>query len=325
MDGYADNVLKIMKHMDKKVVTMETLLNKYPKIHTVGSPETSGIFNEVVVCQSKIDGANLRCRYIAEEDKLIFGSRNQMLDNPNPNEWKAIRSYRKAFELFKNKFIPNVVYFSESMQKHTISYENIPDTIGYDVFDVERQEFYNWKTAKVAFENIGIPFINVHFEKHGRDVTIDELKTLIKKSPYKDSGDEGIVLKCYNKKNIFGRPLWGKIVDELFKEDNKKVFKEIIPTSTNDDYEIIDRYLTEARFKKAILALKENGNVIDMSLIPKLFKYLGDDILSENILYISGEWKNLNFKTFYNLIARRCAEMLKEYLLNEAHNQPNSV
>ena len=303
----------------------QEILVKYPKIHTLGSLENEGILNEVVVCQSKIDGANFRCRYIAEENRLVFGSRAQLLDNANMNEWKAIRSYLKAFELFKDKFIPGVVYFSESMQKHTINYENIPDTIGYDVFDVERQEFYNWKAAKAAFEQIGIPFINIHFEKHGRDVTIDELKDVIKKSPYRKEGDEGIVLKCYNKKNVFGRPLFAKIVDELFKEENKKAFKQVTPTTTNNEYEVIDRYLTEARFEKAITQLREQGNVVDMSLMPKLFKYLGDDILSENILYISGEWKALDFKTFYGLIARRCAGMLKECLLKDAHESIASV
>ena len=301
---------------------IETLV-KYPKIHTLGSPENEGILNEVVVCQSKIDGANFRCRYISEENKLVFGSRSQMLENANPNEWKAMRSYLKAFELFKDGFIPGVIYFSESMQKHTISYQDIPDTIGYDVFDIERQEFYNWKAAKVAFERIGIPFINIHFEKNGRDVTIDELKQLIKNSPYRAEGDEGIVLKCYSKKNVFGRPLFAKIVDELFKEENKKAFKTVVPTATNNEFEVIDRYLTTARFEKAILQLKEQGNIIDMSLMPRLFKYLGDDILSENILYISGEWKALDFKTFYGLIARRCAGMLKEYLLKDAQNHPN--
>ena len=122
------------------------LLVKYPKIFTLGSTETEGILNEIVVCESKIDGGNFRCRYLPEEDRLIFGSRNNiLLENTNPNNWKAIRSYKKAFELFKDKFIPDIIYYSESMQKHTFEYDNIPDTIGYDVFDIKRQEFYNWK------------------------------------------------------------------------------------------------------------------------------------------------------------------------------------
>lgn len=292
-----------------------TELIKYPKIYTLGSPENEGMLNNIVVCESKIDGANFRCRYLPEEDRLVFGSRNQTLVNPGPTSWKAVRSYQKAFELYKDKFIPGVIYYSESMQKHTLQYDNIPDTIGYDVYDIEREEFYNWKAAKAAFEQIGIPFINVHFEKPGSEVTVEELKQLIKTSPYRKEGDEGIVLKCYSKKNVFGRPLFAKIVDDLFKEENKKVFRGGLPIASNDEYEVIDRYLTDARFNKAIMHLKEQGEVIDMPLIPKLYKYIGDDILSENILYISGEWKSIDFKSFYNLIARRCASMLKKYLM----------
>lgn len=292
------------------------MLVKYPKIHALGGPENDGILNEIVVCQSKIDGANFRCRYLPEESRLIYGSRSQILpDNVDENEWKAVRSFKKAFGMYRDKFIPNVIYFSESMQKHTIYYENISDTIGYDVFDVEREEFYDWRAAKVAFEQIGIPFVHVHFEKHGSLVGYDELKALIKLSPYRKEGDEGIVLKCYKKKNAFGRPLFAKMVDDIFKEDNRKVFKQGVPRTTNDESEIVDRYLNDVRFQKAINHFKEQGEVIDMSLMPKLFKYLGDDVLSENILWISGEWKGINFKTFYRFVAKRCALMLKGQLL----------
>ena len=93
------------------------------------------------------------------------------------------------------------------------------------------------------------------------------------------------------------------------------------PPTIHDEFEIIDRYLNDARFQKAIIHLKERGESIEMSLMPKLFKYLGDDILSENILYISGEWKSIDFKTFYNSIAKRCAGMLQEYILKNARGE----
>ncbi len=53
-------------------------LEKYPKIWTLGSPDNKDIFNEVIVCESKIDGANFRCRYLPETNELVFGSRNQI-------------------------------------------------------------------------------------------------------------------------------------------------------------------------------------------------------------------------------------------------------
>ena len=56
-----------------------------------------------------------------------------------------------------------------------------------------------------------------------------------------------------------------------------------------------------------------------MSLMPKLFKYLSDDILSENILEIMRQYESINFKQFNNIVAKKCAIMLKEYLLKRHH------
>ncbi len=298
---------------------MDGLLVKYPKIHTLGSPETQGILDEIIVCESKVDGANFRARYIPEEERFIFGSRNNLLgDDTSPITWKAIGLFRKALTGYKDKIIPQVIYFAESMQKHTIKYEGIPDAIGYDVFDLERGEFYNWKGAKQAFEQIGIPFINVHFEKFGKDIKIEELKELIKKSPYREEGDEGIVLKCYKKKNIFGRTLFAKIVDDLFKEANKKEFGDTLRTVVTDELEVAETYMTEARMLKALNSYIDAGETISMSLMPKLYKYVMYDILNENISDIAEMGRTINFKLFRNIIANKTAKMLKAYLLNKA-------
>ena len=295
-------------------------LMKYPKIHALGSLENAGILDEIVVIQSKIDGANFRCRYLPEEDKLLYGSREQELsDDTSPEKWIAIRSYQKAFKEHKDKFIPNVIYFSESMQKHTISYpEDMTNTIGYDVFDIERNEFYHWIAAKAAFELIGIPFINVHYEGLAKNISVEEIQALIKKSPYRIEGDEGVVIKCYNKLNVYGRPLWAKIVDPLFKEQNKAVFKGQTPTVKTDTTDIINEYFTDARLIKAINRFRDNDEIIDMSLMPKLFKYISDDILSENILSIINDYDSIDFKMFKGVIAKTCAKKLKEYLIYKA-------
>jgi len=293
------------------------MLVKYPKIHRLGTSETEGILDEVVVCESKVDGANFRCRYV--DGKLIFGSRNHELSpDTDPNNWPAIRAYKKALEEYEDNFIPNVVYFSESMQRHTLKYENIPDTIGYDVYDLEREEFYDWRAAKRAFEDIGIPFIHVHFEKHGSQVTVEELKRIIREdSPYRKEGDEGVVLKCYTKKNAFGRPLFAKVVDELFKEANKKVFGVKTPQVYIVEEWIVDQYLTDARFMKAINYFRDESETIDMSLMPKLYSYINDDILTENILEIK-KFGKVNFKTLERMVAKKCAAKLKEYIYGSA-------
>ncbi len=292
---------------------------KYPKIFSLGSPENDGILDEIVVIESKIDGANFRCRYLPEEDGLLFGSREQeLLNNTDSERWIAIKSYKKAFEEYKESFIPNVIYFSESMQKHTISYDSgMPDTIGYDIFDLERNEFWDWKASKKAFNNIGIPFINVHYEGLLKDITREQLLEYIKKSPYRKEGDEGIVIKTYKKLNTYGRPLFAKIVDPVFKEKNKTIFKGETPKVKTNDSEIVNEYFTQGRFIKAINHFKDNNEVIDMSLMPKLFKYVSEDILSENILNIAKDYNSIDFKKFNNVVAGKSAKMLKEYLMNE--------
>jgi hypothetical protein len=294
-------------------------LIKYPKIFSLGSPENEEIKDEIVVIESKIDGANFRCRYIPEENKLIFGSRNNELSyNAEFSNWIAIKSYKKAFEEYKDKFIPNVIYFSESMQKHTISYDNIPNTIGYDIWDLEQNKFWDFKKAKQAFEKIGIPFINVHYEGLLKNITKKELMEYIKQSPYRKEGDEGIVLKCYSKLNSFGRPLFAKIVTDEFKEQNKKVFKFEQHIAKTNDSKIVDEYLNDARFIKTINYFKDNDEIISMSLIPKLFKYISDDILSENILEITQKYDSINFKSINKIIATKSATMLKQYLMDKA-------
>jgi len=298
---------------------MQGKLMKYPKIHQLGTIENKGILDEIIVIESKIDGANFRCRYLPEEDKLIFGSRNnELLENTNENEWIAIRAYKKAFEKHKEAFIPNIIYFSESMQKHTISYENIPDTIGYDIFDLERNEFWDWKKAKRVFENIGIPFINIHYEGPGKEITVDKLKEFIKNSPYRKEGDEGVVIKCYGKLNKFGRPLFAKLVTDSFKEENKKVFNQGNPSEKqNNEDKILNTYFTINRFNKAINHFKEENIQIEISLMPKLYKYISEDIMSENILTIMNDYNNIDFKIFNHNVAKRTIQELKKYLLEK--------
>lgn len=301
-------------------------LIKFPKIHAIGDDENEGILNELVVVESKIDGGSFRCRYIPEQCKLIYGSRNNILpDDTNINQWIAIRSYKKAFENYKENFIPDVIYYSESLQKHTIQYDNIPDTVGYDILDLNTMQFYPWRKAKASFEAIGISFIHVHFEKHGKDITIGDLYELIKQSPYRVSGkpDEGVVIKCYNKLNKYNRVLWAKLVTDDFKEKNRAVFGESGQPKKQlkeNEIKIADQYLNDRRFEKAVLYFKDSDNTIGMELMPVLYRYLMKDVLSEHILSISDDYSSINFKELGKIIAARTAQKLKSYLLTKAIN-----
>ena len=296
---------------------------KYTKIRHLGDKETDGLLTEKgkVVIQSKIDGANFMF-WVDDDNLLHFGKRSSELflseayDRTKIKEhrWKAVPVVLKAFNENSEKFKKELLYYGESMQTHTIKYDNeMSGFIGFDVYSLETNEFLDWKIAKQEFENIGLPFINIHMEKEAKDISIDELKELITKSPYRNDGDEGVIIKRYDIKNIYGRPLFGKIVADDFKEKNRQKFVGIKNVST-DEVEIVNIYATDARIEKIIYKLHDEGNDIAMPLMKQLFKSVTQDILEEEILNICKEQKSINFKTLEGLVANKCQKVLKNLM-----------
>ena len=293
---------------------------KYNKIHHLGDSETEGIFSPGnVVVQSKVDGAQFSF-WVDENDTLHFGKHSCEMSseetyshkNDGSYVWKAVPDIEYAYLHSNIEFKKSLIYYGESLQKHTLQYrDDMPGFIGYDVFSLETGEFLDWKIAKQEFELIGLPFINVHFEKDVRDITIKELHKLISISPYRDDGDEGIVIKRYDCKNIYGRPLFAKIVANDFKEKNRQVFNGIKNVNT-DELNITDTYCTPGRITKIIhklIADEQYG--LSMKLMPILFREVVKDILIENILTIYMENKQINFKTLEKLVATQCVKQLK--------------
>ncbi len=301
-------------------------LVKYNKIHSIGSEEIEELLKvpDMATIQVKLDGANARTAYDIENDKLIFGSRSQeLLENTNPNKWLFIGAMKKAFAEYKDEFKPNIQYISESMQKHTLSYDTVPPTVGYDCIDLVTGEYLDWKKAKSLFNAIGIPFIHIYTEKPANEITIEELEKYIKTPIYRKEQEEGIVVKIYSRKNKYGSPLFGKLVTEDFKEKNKAVFGEsgqLKKQPKDNEIKIADTYFNDRRFEKAILYFKDEDKTIGMELMPVLYRYIMKDVLSEYIVSISDDYSSINFKEFGKIIAARTAQKLKSYLLTKAIN-----
>lgn len=292
---------------------------KYPKIKHLGTVELNDIFDGTVVVQSKVDGANFH--FWLDNNKLIFGSRNKSMEGKtDPKGWLGMVPVLEAFERYPENFNIDYQYYGESMQRHTIVYNNITDFVGYDILNVKTGLFLNWKDTKKEFESLGLVFINVHFEKHGSEVTIEELEKCIEKSPYGENGDEGIVVKNYDKLNKHGEVLFGKIVTDDFKEQNRAVFKGTNqpPKEGNSTILIASTYSTDARIEKTIYKLLDEGNVLDMSMIPVLFNAVSEDIFEENAVEIYRTFDKIDFKHLRGIVAKKCVPVLKRVLLERA-------
>lgn len=206
-------------------------------------------------------------------------------------------------------FNEDFYYYGESLQKHTISYDNIPGFIGYDIFDINAEKFFDHEFAKQIFKNLNLPFIHTIVEINtSEDITIDYLKSLYQKSAYRNGSAEGIVIKRYDTQQM------AKIVDDSFKEKTRQPKLKI--DSTNEQG-IIDTYVTNARIEKIIHKLHDEGNEIEMPMMKILFKNVINDILEEEIIEIYQNYNSINFKVLDKLVSKKCVVILKKVIMNE--------
>lgn len=291
---------------------------KYPKILAIGHKEISDIFLDEVIIQEKIDGANFQ--FQIHEGELIFGSRNQYLSDPDKSGFIAVASVREAYTNNPDEFSPLFVYFGESMQKHTLTYTNIPPFIGFDVMIKTTGDFVKPDRAKELFEKMGLPFINTLGRKHGNQVTEDLLGDLINRpSAYGSEVLEGIAIKNYRRVNQYGRPLWGKVVRDDFKETNRSTFKKL-GISSDDEFKIVETFATEARIRKRILSMvNDGGHELSMKLMSSgLFHEVARDIFSEEYVDLTHLVKRVVFAKFHSLVAKKCALVLKKVIQEQA-------
>jgi len=297
--------------------------HKYTKIKTLGDPENEGILTipGKVVTQEKVDGANFA--FFVEDSVLHFCSHNQNLTDSEqiektgiPKNWKAIEPVLNIWKETLEKFNEDLYYYCESCQKHTISYDDIPGCIGFDILNLYDGEFLDWKLAEIEFKCLGLPFIHIYEEKESTEITVDYLKSLYQTSAYRDGTAEGVVIKRYDVKSKYGKPLFAKIVDDDFKEKNREVFGggDPIHRKTNET-EMAEIYATSGRIEKIIHKLHDQGFEIRMELMKYLFKVVVKDILEEEIVEIYENYKSVDFKALESLVSKKCVKVLKDVMM----------
>ena len=298
--------------------------HKYTKIKTLGDPENEGILTipGKVVIQEKVDGANFA--FFVEDGFLYFCSHNQNLTDSEqiektgiPKNWKAIEPVLNIWKETPEKFNEDLYYYCESCQKHTILYDDIPGCIGFDILNLYDCELLDWKLAEVEFKCLGLPFVHVYDEVDIETITTGFLKSLYQTSAYRDGSAEGVVIKRYNIKSKYDKPLFAKIVDDDFKEKNRAVFGggEPTPKKTNE-IEIANVYATSGRIEKIIHKLADDGYKIEMPLMKVLFKAVVRDFLEEEIVEIYENYKGVDFKALESLVSKKCVKVLKEVMMN---------
>ena len=200
-------------------------------------------------------------------------------------------------------------------------WETIPSFLGFDIIDLRTGDFLGYDIKTRIFQELNIPtvpFVNRLKVKEFSHFTISDDTVPNTKWPEPSSTDlkaEGIVFKNYSKQ------IFGKYVRDKFKERNREVFGGSKKHAKNDDEVVVAIYCTTARIEKVLFKLIDDGKKLDMTMMHHLPKSVLTDIYEENWQEICFSRWSLNFRNIQKKTSKRCLEVLKQIIVNNALNK----
>jgi len=302
---------------------------KYCDIERLNTEETESIFShpdDEIVIEEKVDGGN--GAFWLEEGIIHVSSRNRDLTKEHDEKTFKVQreELMKILESQKENINSNYIYYIEWMQKHTISYgKDIPPIIGLDILPIEgafgkKPCFIGRRAKEIEFAKISIPCVNLKGIFKVKELTDDLYKQFLEKSAYYDGKPEGLCLKLYGRTNVWGRQIFAKMVLDEFKEMNRAVFGGL-KKDTSDTFKIVDTYCTEARIRKRVLALtNEGGYPLDRKLMHFLPIAVCQDIFKEETGDILKNYKDISLGTLKQLVAKKCLEQI-DLMIIEKHKE----
>lgn len=167
--------------------------------------------------------------------------------------------------------------------KHNaLAYDRVPRNhiILFDI-NTGHEEFMDYDEMVRQAHLLGLEAVPVFFS--GRITSFDMLKSLLD-TPSILGGQkiEGVVVKNYHRFGRDGHVLMGKLVSEEYKEVHQKEWKDANPGSKDVIQKLIDEYATQTRWNKAVMHLKERGQLEGSPRdIGLLVKEVPNDVLLE--------------------------------------------
>lgn len=259
------------------------MIPSYPSIHALGHRALVNLFDGPVLAQEKIDGSQFSFGVIDGELKMRSKGAEIYPDNPPKLFKDAVITVQSIAHLLH----PNWVYRGEYLQKphhNALTYDRIPK--GHIIlFDVQAEGQANFLSPSHLFseaERIGlelVPFFVCPGKEWSPEVIEEVLETT---SVLGGAQIEGLVFKNYRRFGLDHHPLFGKYVSEAFKEVHKGSWKAANPSRNDVVAGIVRDYTTPARWQKAIVHLRERGELQDSPRdIGPLMREVNEDVLKE--------------------------------------------
>ncbi len=304
---------------------------KYGKIKALGHKDNENIFanpDHEIIIQEKMDGANFRF-YVTEKGQIIFGSRTQQLtsnegedSNVAKNFTRCVKYVREVFNQNPHRFMPKHIFYGECMVKHTMDYnwEVVPPFLGFDVYDVEKDEYR--ANAHEVFEFLGFKSTPIIKKCKAGDIKGfgdgDVPVTAYPPVSNPQAQAEGVVFKNYEYEDKHNNHMFAKYVRDAFKESNAETFGGIPKYSVDDAGKIVAKYCTNARIDKMIFKLIDDGHELDMPLMEHLPRKVLEDMYEEHWQDILGSNMVIDTRKVRKQLTRRCLMVLKQAITNNA-------
>ena len=294
---------------------------KFSKIFAVGSKYIPRLFDDEVEITEKIDGSQFRFG-VNSDGKVVMASKNNDITNGNiPKMFSKAADYVYRYSHVIEQFDNDTYFYGEYLEKpkhNVLNYERVPKN-NIMLYGVKIGDKYvsSYDEIKEYADKLDLEVVPIIYT--GKIENPEQIEELLDRdSVLGGEKIEGIVIKNYNAIEFFGNmphPSFAKYVSEKFKErHNTKDY-----SGKNKLEMFLSSFRTEARWRKAVQHLKENGELENEPRdIGKLFKEVHLDIVEEEEKNIKEELYNLFIKEIKRRATRGLPEWYKKLLLEKS-------
>ncbi len=238
--------------------------HRYPSPKALGHAMCKDVMDGNVIIQEKVDGSQFS--FGSFEGELKIRSRGRKIDLDVPDKmFKIGIDYVKKLHK-EGKLVNGFMYSGEYLNKpkhNTLAYDRTPpDNI--ILFDIryDDEQYIRSTSVKGIAADLGLWSVPLLWEGKGSDVTPELIEELMKTKSVLGGkfNVEGIVIKNYDRFSPDGKVQMAKVVSAEFKEKHgsNKAFKNTTKDVVED---LVVQYKTEARWRKAIQHLDEEGRL----------------------------------------------------------------
>lgn len=292
----------------------------YPEIYNLGHKAVSDLLSGEVIVEEKVDGSQFS--FWRKDGTVRCRSKGQELHVEAPEKLftEGVGVALELSPLLRDGWTYRAEYLKKA-RHNTLAYDRIPHN-HLILFDIDRgEENYLSPLDKMKEgARIGLEVVPVLFT--GLIENEEHLRALLEtESVLGGQKIEGVVIKPLNY-DLFGRDkkvLMGKFVSERFKEIHGVTWKKDNPNLSELVDQLGESYATEARWRKALQHLRDEGSIEDSPRdIGPLLKEINQDIEKEAKDEIIEEL----WRWAWKVISRRATRGFPEWYKSElVHRQ----